>query len=425
MNNEYSDLTGAYNEDKPINDMNKKNKRKGKVSGFFKLIISALVFGIIAGAAFQGYYMLKVPSQSGESRNDGNNSGLQATTVDDEDNIGNQQVSLNGIVTDVSAVVDEVMPAIVAINSTVSRSSYDFFGNEYKQEVQGSGSGIIIGQNAKELLIVTNNHVVNSSSSIEIIFNDKAKAKAKIKGADANSDLAILSVDMNEITKDTADAIKVATLGDSEEVKQGDLAIAIGNALGYGQSVTVGYISASNREFSINNSKEVLIQTDAAINPGNSGGALLNSEGQVIGINSIKYASTEVEGVGYAIPISKAIPMINELMVRELVSVKEQGYLGIDVSKAQNVTDIYSQRFNMPIGVYIYSVVEDSPAEKAGLKQGDIITGLDNIEIKTIDDLINALSYKKAGQAIKLRIQAMENGKYVERILDVTLGRKK
>jgi serine protease Do len=203
------------------------------------------------------------------------------------------------------------------------------------------------------------------------------------------------------------------------------MAIAIGNALGYGQSVTVGYISASNREIPIGDEKETLIQTDAAINPGNSGGALLNATGQVIGINSIKYASTEVEGVGYAIPISKAIPMINELMDREVVSVKDQGYLGIDASKAQNVTDIYSQRFNMPIGVYIYSVIENSPAEKAGLKQGDIITGLDNNEIKTTDDLVNILGYKKAGQNIKLKIQEMENGKYVEKILDVTLGKKK
>lgn len=422
MTNNYNDQSGANADDKPINDI-KNKKKNGRISGFFKLIISALIFGAIAGAAFQGYYMLNVPAQSSESSND--DKGLQATAVDDESINSNQQVSLNGIVTDVSNIVNEVMPAIVAINATASRSNYDFFGNEYRQEVQGSGSGIIIGQNSKELLIVTNNHVVENSSSIEIIFDDNTKAKAGIKGADANSDLAILSVDLTEISRDTAAAIRVATLGDSEAVEQGDLAIAIGNALGYGQSVTVGYISASNREFNLQNSKQILIQTDAAINPGNSGGALLNSEGQVVGINSIKYASTDVEGVGYAIPISKAIPMINELMVRELVSAKDQGYLGIDVSKAQNVTDIYSQRFNMPIGVYIYSIIEDSPAEKSGLKQGDIITGLDNIEIKTIDDLINALGYKKAGQEVKLRIQAMENGKYVEKILEVTLGKRK
>lgn len=428
MDNELkNNLQGENNESKQYSVMEHKKKKKGKVSGLFKVIAAALVFGIVAGAAFQGYYMLfgPAPAQQNKDDKDGDSS-LQATQVsDNEETDTDQKAITKGIVTDVSEVVDEVMPSIVAINSTANRTSYDFFGREYNQQAQASGSGIIIGQNNHELLLVTNNHVVEDSKSVEILFVDGSKAKAYIKGADANTDLAVLSVNMEDITKDTAAAIKVAALGNSDEVDQGDIAIAIGNALGYGQSVTVGYISASNREIPIGDEKETLIQTDAAINPGNSGGALLNASGQVIGINSIKYASTEVEGVGYAIPISKAIPMINELMDREVVSVKDQGYLGIDASKAQNVTDIYSQRFNMPIGVYIYSVIEDSPAEKAGLKQGDIITGLDNNEIKTIDDMVEILGYKKAGQNIKLRIQEMENGKYVEKILDVTLGKKK
>jgi len=431
MNYEYEGAQGTFDEGKPSDNKSKKIKnkkikdKKKKGFGFFKLAAVALLLGLLAGAAFQGYFALTNPVKQEQDSNDGK-INLQG------DNVNNDQITnafenarLNGIVTDVSQVVDEVMPAIVAINATGYRTSYDFFGREYKQEGLSRGSGIIIAHNDDELLIVTNNHVVRDSRKIEVIFVDDSTADARIKGSDDNSDLAILSVSMSELTSDTAAAIKVATLGDSDRVKQGDLAIAIGNALGYGQSVTVGYISASDREVALGNSKGKLIQTDAAINPGNSGGALLNSAGQVIGINSVKYASTEVEGVGYAIPITKAIPMINELMNRELVSSKEQGFLGIDVSKAQNVTEIYSQRFNMPVGVYVHSVVEGSPADQAGLKQGNIITGLDNIEIRTIDDLINALSYKKAGQTIKLKIQVMENGKYVEKILDITLAKKK
>lgn len=418
MNNEYASMQGTFNEDKPSDN---KVKKKKKLFGLIKLAIVALLFGIVAGAAFQGYVLMKNPVDL--TQGEDNTGELKADTTSDSE-LSYQNVSIDGIVTDVSQVVDEVMPAIVSINATTSRTSYDFFGREYRQEGEARGSGIIIAHNNNELLIVTNSHVVEEARNIEITFVDDSKTKAKIKGSDTNSDLAILSVNLNDLSQDTVDSIKVATLGDSDNVKPGDIAIAIGNALGYGQSVTVGYISALDREIP-GGAKGKLIQTDAAINPGNSGGALLNSAGQVIGINSVKYASTEVEGVGYAIPITKAIPMINELMNREVVSSREQGFLGIDISKAQNVTEIYSQRFNMPVGVYVYSVVEDSPAQKAGLKQGNIITGLDNIQIRTIEDLINALSYKKAGQTIKLKIQEMENGKYVEKVLEITLAKKK
>lgn len=420
MYNEYANMQGTYNEGKPSEN---KEKKKKKLFNLIKLTIAALLFGIVTGVAFQGYVMMKNPVDLTQTRNDNDTGELKAETTSDSGAVY-QNANIDGIVTDVSQVVDEVMPAIVAINATTSRTSYDFFGREYKQEGEARGSGIIIAHNNNELLIVTNNHVVENARNIEITFVDDSKSKAKIKGSDANSDLAILSVNLNDLSQDTVASIKVATLGDSDNVKPGDIAIAIGNALGYGQSVTVGYISASEREIP-GDSKGKLIQTDAAINPGNSGGALLNSAGQVIGINSVKYASTEVEGIGYAIPITKAIPMINELMNREVVSSREQGFLGIDISKAQNVTEIHSQRFNMPVGVYVYSVVEGSPAEKAGLKQGNIITGLDNIQIRTIDDLINALSYKKAGQTIKLKIQEMENGKYVEKVLEITLAKKK
>jgi serine protease Do len=207
-------------------------------------------------------------------------------------------------------------------------------------------------------------------------------------------------------------------------MQAGEMVITIGNALGYGQSVTVGYVSAVDREVTIEDQTMTLLQTDAAINPGNSGGALINTAGEVIGINSVKFASQEVEGMGYAIPISDVVPMINELMNREVIAAEEQGFLGIDTSTAQEVTELYAARFNMPIGIYVNGVVENSPAATAGLMQGDIITGLDGSTIETIEDLKNALSYKKAGQTVKLKIRVLDNGAYAERVLEIALGEK-
>ncbi len=400
----------------------KKRKRLGAI----KLIAAAAVFGTIAGASFQGFNYITQPKDT-VAEDNGSNSNLKVTEVaqssEDKETVINTNAT-GAVVTDVSDVVEKVMPSIVAINSTVSQTTYDFFGREYTQESQGSGSGIIIGKNGSELLIVTNNHVVEGATTVEIVFVDDSTTTAVIKGSDSGSDLAVLSVDLDSLKEETVNTIKVATLGNSDDVKAGEMSIAIGNALGYGQSVTVGYISAVNRKVTIDDQTMTLIQTDAAINPGNSGGALLNSSGELIGINSVKYASEEVEGMGYAIPISSAIPMINELMNREVIAENEQGFLGINASTAQNVTEIYSERFNMPIGVYINDVIENSPVDEAGLVQGDIITGLDNVKIETIDDLKSALSYKKEGQEIKLTIQTKENGQYVEKTLTVTLGKK-
>lgn len=403
-----------------------KPKKKRRFAGVLKLTASAVVFGLIAGVVFQAYYMVAWPDKISQDGN--NDNSLQITEVTQgtgkADTIKTANGSSDQVVTDVSDVVANVMPSIVAINSTATVSQYDFFGREYAQESQGSGSGIIIGQNGSQLLIVTNNHVIEGASAIEIVFSDETKAAATIKGAEANADLAVLSVDMNSLSQETASAIKVATLGNSDDMVPGEMVIAIGNALGYGQSVTVGYVSAVNREVTIDNQKMTLLQTDAAINPGNSGGALINTAGEVIGINSVKFASEEVEGMGYSIPISDAVPMINELMNREVVAIEEQGFLGINTSTAQEVTDIYAQRFNMPIGIYVNDVVEGSPAAKAGLMQGDIITGLDGSKIETIEDLKNALSYKKAGQTVELKVQVMDGGSYVEKALEVTLGEK-
>ncbi len=400
-----------------------KSRKKRRVPGFVKLVAAAMAFGIIAGAAFQGYYAVTTLG-SGKDNPGGMNPQATVTEATDKNSAVAETTSTGGVVADVSDVVAKAMPSIVAINATVTTTGYDFFGRSYDQEAQGSGSGIIIGQDSSTLYIATNNHVISGASDVQIVFADDSTATGTIKGADANSDLAVVTVDMNSLSKDTAEAIKMATLGDSEDVKAGEMAIAIGNALGYGQSVTVGYISAVNRKVDINGQSMTLLQTDAAINPGNSGGALLNAAGQVIGINSIKYASEEIEGMGYAIPISKAVPIINELMNREVVATGEQGFLGIDASTAQEVTQAYAERFNMPIGVYINDVIESSPAEAAGLKRGDIITGLDSSKVETIDDLVSALSFKKEGQKVNLVIQAKENGEYVEKTLCVTLGKK-
>lgn len=403
----------------------KKMKKKRKGFGAFKLTASAMAFGLIAGVVFQGYnYVMVLTGNEPNSSNGFKVAEVKETSSSKDAIIPTNTSTENSVVTDVSGVVDSVMPSIVAINSSATETSYDLFGREVEQPVQGSGSGIIIGQNNSELLIVTNNHVINGATSVQIVFADKKKASATIKGADANADLAVLSVNMKDLSDSTLKAIKVAVLGKSEQVKAGDMAIAIGNALGYGQSVTVGYISAVNREVTIDNKTMTLLQTDAAINPGNSGGALLNTQGQVIGINSVKYASEDVEGMGYAIPISSAIPMINELMNRQTVTQSEQGFLGLDASTAQNVTDEYANRFNMPIGIYVNNVVKNSPAQKAGLKQGDIITGLDNETIKTIEDLANALNYKKAGQTVDLKIKTKTNGEYKDKVLKITLAKK-
>jgi Trypsin-like serine proteases, typically periplasmic, contain C-terminal PDZ domain len=412
----------------PTPQMNeeKKAKVKKKKRGFgvFKLTAAAVAFGLIAGAVFQGYYFaMKVTGNLSDTG--AQNSVKIAEASGSKDTIVPETTSSSdAIVTDVSDVVTKVMPSIVAINSSGTQTTTDFFGREYSQQVEGSGSGIIIGQNDSQLLIVTNNHVVQGASKVEIVFSDKSKATAVVKGSDSNADLAVLSVDMKTLSESTANTIRVATLGDSKTVEAGDMAIAIGNALGYGQSVTVGYISAVNREVTINNNTMTLLQTDAAINPGNSGGALLNSKGQVIGINSVKYASEEVEGMGYAIPISSAIPMINELMNRHAVSKSQQGFLGINTTTAQNVTQEISDAYGIPVGIYVNDVISGSPSEKAGLERGDIITGVDGVTVKTIDELANALSYKKAGQKIELKIKVKVSGAYQDKSLNVTLGKK-
>jgi len=320
---------------------------------------------------------------------------------------------------DVSTVVENAMPFIVSIRSEVVNSSHDIFGRRTEQVQVGAGSGIIIGQSNKELLIVTNEHVIADARRIFVTLDDGSELEAELKGSDINSDLAVLSIKMSQLTKDTKAHIRIASLGDSEKLQTGAMTIAIGNALGYGQSTTVGYVSATERTITINNVERKLIQTDAAINPGNSGGALLNVRGEVVGINSVKYAAEEVEGIGYAIPIVEAVPIINELMGREELSEKEAGFLGI---QGQTVTSSYSLRFGIPVGVYINSVASGSPAEEAGLKTGDIIVKINGRSVSTMEELQTILDYTRAGTTITVTVSTVSGREYVEVDYPVTLG---
>ena len=324
---------------------------------------------------------------------------------------------------DVSGIVEKAMPSVVAINNTMLYESQTWFGPTQTYEVPSAGSGIIVGQNDDELLIVTNNHVVENSADLSVVFIDNESVPAAVKGTDVENDLAVIAVALDDIPADTMSQIAVATLGNSDDLKVGQGVIAIGNALGYGQSVTVGYVSALDREVKTeDNVVHNLLQTDAAINPGNSGGALLNMKGEVIGINSAKYSSTEVEGMGYAIPISKVQDIIDTLMTRKTrVEVEEdqRGYLGI---MGRDIDEQMSQALGMPRGIYVVEILEDGAAANSDLHTKDIITKFDGQSILGMEDLQNMLTYYEAGTTVTLTVQSLDNGQYVERQVDITLG---
>lgn len=352
----------------------------------------------------------EVYAQSGE---------IDATETADN----SQESSQMAVVTDVTKVVDSVMPSVVSIFGTYMITE-DFWGYRFQQEDEGSGSGIIVGENEEELLIVTNHHVVADSTSLSVQFVDEQTCTAQVKGTDPDSDLAVIAVGLSDLKKETKQAIRIATLGNSANLKVGEPAIAIGNALGYGQSVTTGVISAVNRQDSMNESGEALflIQTDAAINPGNSGGALLNVYGEVVGINSSKIAGSMVEGMGYAIPISTAKPIIEELMSKKTrvpVGENEKGYLGIS---GINVTDEVHEMYGLPYGVYIAQVYEGTPAERAGLKKGDIITYFDGESVETMEELSVLLDCSQAGSKIQIGVMVTTQNGYEERMIEVILG---
>ena len=323
---------------------------------------------------------------------------------------------------DVSNVVEKVMPAMVSIVNNFTETA-NVFGQQYTQEEAASGSGIIVGKTDDELLIVSNNHVVESADTLTVTFIDGSEAQAQVKGLDSDMDLAVIAVSLNDLSDDTKNAITVATLGSSDDLKLGEPVIAIGNALGYGQSVTNGIVSALNREITLENGATgTFIQTNAAINPGNSGGALLNMNGEVIGINSNKIGGTAVEGMGYAIPITSASPIIADLMERQTrtkVAEDEVGYIGIS---PQEVTSQTSQMYNMPEGIYVVSVEEGSAAANAGIMKGDIITKFDGSSISSYSDLQKTLQYYAVGDSVTVTVQRPQNGEYVSIELNLTLG---
>ncbi len=326
------------------------------------------------------------------------------------------------VVTDVTAVVEEVMPAMVIIHNNYTASA-SYFGYVQTQEATASGSGIIVGQNDTELLIATNYHVIEGADSLEVIFNDDTTLEAVVKGTNSDMDLAVIAVMLDDISSSTMDSIKVATLGDSDALVLGEPAIAIGNALGYGQSVTTGVISALNRQVELDDgSTREFIQTDAAINPGNSGGALLNLQGEVIGINSNKIGGDTVEGMGYAIPISAAKPIIEQLMNEETkikLSDDERGYIGISgVSVTSEVSSVYG----LPMGVYIAEVSNGGGAAVAGLEKGDVIVEFDGQEITSMDDLQTRLQYYAIGTTVPVTVMRQTGSEYTEVTYNVTLG---
>ncbi len=330
-----------------------------------------------------------------------------------------------GVAYDVSPIVYNVMPAMVSIINNYTETITSFFGQSFTQEGASSGSGIIIGENDTELLIATNYHVVEGSDSIEITFTDGSKANAYIKGTDPDMDLAVVSVVLDGLAEETKNSIAVASLGNSDELKLGQPVIAIGNALGYGQSVTTGVVSAVDREISIEEGiSGSFIQTDAAINPGNSGGALLNMNGQVIGINSNKIGGSAIEGMGYAIPISAAEPIISDLSLQTTkmkVEESERGYLGVKVAE---VTASHTQQFGMPQGVYIGEFTKDSAAQAGGMKLRDIIVGFDTFKISSYSDLQEAMQYYAAGTTVTIEVKRVQDGEYTSVFLEVTLAER-
>ena len=349
----------------------------------------------------------------------------QASETSDSDNsISTTTVSEAslGVVTDVTAVVEEVMPAMVMIHNNYT-SSANYFGYVQTEEATASGSGFIVGENDTELLIATNYHVIEGADSLEVIFADDSTVEAVVKGTDSDKDLAVIAVMLDDISSETKDAIKIATLGDSNSLKLGEPAIAIGNALGYGQSVTTGVISAVNREIEVEEGVTgTFIQTDAAINPGNSGGALINLKGEVIGINSNKLGGQYVDDMGYAIPISDAQPIIDKLMNEETkvkVSDEDRGYIGIS---GVSVTAEVEAAYGIPRGVYVAEVSEGGGAEVAGIEKGDVITEFDGEEITSMDDLQTRLQFYAAGTTVSIKVMRQNGTEYVEEEYDITLG---
>lgn len=407
----------------------KKRKKKERKSGGFgskliKCAAFAAIFGLVAGGVMVGLQYAAKPLLETKYNT---NLTLQPGGMNLSDKpIESTPVSNTYVAVDVSDIVAEVMPSIVAITN-ISETEYRSFWGSQTFESTSAGSGIIVSRDENYLYIATNNHVIDGAKSLTVTFANDATVSAEVKGADPSIDLAVVKVALDSIESNTMDVIKIAALGDSESLRVGEASIAIGNALGYGQSVTMGVISALDRVVTVADSNSSisytaeLIQTDAAINPGNSGGALLNARGEVIGINSVKYADTDVEGIGYAIPMSTAAPIIQELITKEKVDASNSSYLGIG---GVDVTNDVASTYNMPTGVYVAQVFENTAAEKYGIIPGDIIVKFDGKEITSMESLTSTLQYYAAGSTVEITVMRAHNGQYQEQIIEVVLGKK-
>ena len=409
----------APQDNRSNNGGHRQPKKKSYVKTTALVTAAALLFGVVSGGTMFGVnraaeLLFPQPEETAPVSLSTTQTVAPAQSTSAADS--------NGVIIEyVSPIVEAAMPSVVAITNTMLYQNNTWFGATQTYEVPSSGSGIIVGQNDTELLIVTNNHVIEDSTSLQVTFIDESTVDAAVKGTDSESDLAVIAVPLDSISADTKSQIKAATMGDSDSLKMGQGVIAIGNALGLGQSVTVGHVSALNREINVDGLTKTVIQTDAAINPGNSGGALLNAQGELIGINEAKYASTDVEGVGYAIPISLVKDTIENLMNKTTkveLPEEEQGYLGIQI---QNINSATSQMYGMPEGVYVYKITENSAAANSDLREKDIITKFDGETVHSYADLTELLTYYKAGSTVTLTVQRLENGEYTEKEVEITL----
>ena len=414
---------------KPHGKNNKNAAKWAKKIG--AVALSAVLFGGVAGGVFTGVTYATGATAKAKATQTESDSSQQTTTTKLQTATASTSTasSTSSGSMDVTSIVQSAMPSIVAITNKSVQEVQNYFsmfsrgGGTQEQEVESQGSGIIIGQNDSELLIATNNHVVEGADTLSVCFADDNACEATVKGTDSDNDLAVIAVKLSDISDDTMSQIKIAEIGASNQLQVGEQVVAIGNALGYGQSVTTGIVSAVNRQLEDSNSENGFIQTDAAINPGNSGGALLNMQGQVIGINSAKLASTEVEGMGYAIPVSTASPIFEDLMNRQTrtkVSSDQAAALGI---KGQTVDSSIAEAYGIPQGVYVAEIEQGSAAEKAGITAGSVITKFDDTTIESMDDLKSCLEYYAAGETVDLVVKIADNGSYVEKTLTITLDK--
>ena len=388
------------------------------------LVAMAVVFGLIAGSIMYGINAAGNRIQAA--------SNIEETETVSDDTASDSDNSSDGESTAVEEVTKNAMPSVVTISTMSVEEMRSFFGGTQQYEVEGAGTGVIVGENDSELLIATNNHVVEGATSLSVGFIDESTVEAEVKGSDADNDLAVVSVKLSDISSDTMNQIKIASIGDSDDLELGQQVVAIGNALGYGQSVTCGYVSALNRSLTLTDENGTtinstgLIQTDAAINPGNSGGALLNMKGELVGINEAKSSSTpdgsSVDNIGFAIPIDKAEESLKDLMnlpTREKVDESQASYLGI---QGGSVTSDVTQLYGIPSGVIVSEVVENGPADQAGIQKGDVITELDGRSIGNMEQLQDVLQYYASGETVKVTVQRSQGGSYQEQEISVTLG---